>query len=532
MRTGATPHPSARMFRRGRDQVLPARRVLDGVSVVWNCARLRRDWRDELRRDQDERRALQSRTQWTAARWDRVRAGWSWFQGRGRSVPHVGTRRIRGGPNAYHGLYGGSGEGGCFRRVLPTLARRILESRVRVAPGGVVAGGDYYDRRKPDRAGSAEHQAAACVLEHRARGLHPRRDHRWDRARQLGVHVLSIRVHHGHARRIRGDRRTGKVRRRQHEHRGLRRIVECQARTIGSDGGLHARSARVSDLWRNWILCHMVRAASRFAIAVPSDDTGGGARNRQRDQRGVLSLRGDGDVHEATDQRDRRARGDECLDGRSGVGVRCRHSHFWLVPGRDRVIHTMQCAICKLAAHSPRCQPGSRRTRVALTGMDISREIFREYDVRGVAGKDLTEEVATAVAGAYAAFLGEKRLRGSIAVGRDNRPSGGPLHKALVGGLLASGVDVVDIGVVPTPLAYWSQHNLDVIGGIQITGSHNPPEYNGFKLGLDTSSIYGADIQHLYELAGAGKFPRGKGKLRSEEVIDGYVEDIAARTGK
>ncbi len=164
--------------------------------------------------------------------------------------------------------------------------------------------------------------------------------------------------------------------------------------------------------------------------------------------------------------------------------------------------------------------------------MAISRTIFREYDIRGVAGKDLTEEVASAVAGAYAAFLAEKGIKGALAVGRDNRPSGEKLHKALVAGLLASGVDVVDIGIVPTPLAYWSQHNLGVAGGIQITGSHNPPEYNGFKLGLGTGSIYGADIQHLYELAVGGQFPRGKGTLRKEAVIDRYIEDITGRVGK
>ena len=164
--------------------------------------------------------------------------------------------------------------------------------------------------------------------------------------------------------------------------------------------------------------------------------------------------------------------------------------------------------------------------------MALSRAIFREYDIRGVAGKDLTEEAAGLVAGAYAAFLAEKGVKGALAVGRDNRPSGEKLHASLVAGLLASGIDVVDIGVVPTPLAYWSQHNLDVVGGIQITGSHNPPEYNGFKLGLGTTSIYGADIQHLYELAISGKFPRGKGTLRKEEVIDRYVADIANRVGK
>ncbi|HEX6627282.1 MAG TPA: phosphomannomutase/phosphoglucomutase, partial [Gemmatimonadaceae bacterium] len=121
---------------------------------------------------------------------------------------------------------------------------------------------------------------------------------------------------------------------------------------------------------------------------------------------------------------------------------------------------------------------------------------------------------------------------GAISVGRDNRPSGESLHKALVSALLSSGVDVIDIGIVPTPLAYWSQHNLDVAGGIQITGSHNPPEYNGFKLGLCKKSIYGADIQRIYELADAGKFPRGKGRLRNEAVIDRYVEDIVGRVGQ
>jgi phosphomannomutase/phosphoglucomutase len=163
--------------------------------------------------------------------------------------------------------------------------------------------------------------------------------------------------------------------------------------------------------------------------------------------------------------------------------------------------------------------------------MAFSRAIFREYDIRGVAGRDLTEEVATAVGGAYAAFLAHKGAKGAISVGRDNRPSGEGLHRALVSGLVASGIDVVDIGVVPTPLAYWSQHNLDVVGGIQITGSHNPPEYNGFKLGLNKSSIFGPDIQQIYDLAVAGKFPRAKGSLTSEQIIDRYVDDMAERIG-
>lgn len=161
----------------------------------------------------------------------------------------------------------------------------------------------------------------------------------------------------------------------------------------------------------------------------------------------------------------------------------------------------------------------------------LSRDIFREYDIRGVAGKDLTPDVARLVARAYAAFLAEKKISGAIAVGRDNRPSGVDLHRELVAGLLESGLDVVDIGVVPTPVAYWAQHKLNVVGGIQITGSHNPPEFNGFKLGLGTRSIYGADIQRIYGLAVGGSFPAGKGTSRNEEVIERYVDDVVARTG-
>src|SRR5688572_21882300 len=149
----------------------------------------------------------------------------------------------------------------------------------------------------------------------------------------------------------------------------------------------------------------------------------------------------------------------------------------------------------------------------------LSQTIFREYDIRGVTGRDLTPDVARLVARGYAGFLQAQKVTGAIVVGRDNRPSGVDLHAELVAGLLESGLDVVDIGVVPTPLAYWAQQRLDVAGGIMITGSHNPPEFNGFKLGLANRSLYGSDIQKIYEIARAGRFPEGKGMLRhrSEE---------------
>ncbi|MEO8881437.1 MAG: phosphomannomutase/phosphoglucomutase [Gemmatimonadaceae bacterium] len=164
--------------------------------------------------------------------------------------------------------------------------------------------------------------------------------------------------------------------------------------------------------------------------------------------------------------------------------------------------------------------------------MALSREIFRQYDVRGIVGRDLTADTAYALGRAYAAYLKNKGITGAVAVGRDNRPSGGALRDALVRGLTECGLNVVDVGQVPTPLLYWALNHVDVAGGIQVTGSHNPPEYNGFKLSLGTESIHGEEIQELYRLAVAGSFPEGKGTVRTQAIIDSYVEDIVARTGK
>jgi len=163
--------------------------------------------------------------------------------------------------------------------------------------------------------------------------------------------------------------------------------------------------------------------------------------------------------------------------------------------------------------------------------MAIASGIFRQYDIRGVVGDDLTEEAARALGGAYAALMRERGVTGEVAVGRDNRPSGDALRDALVGGLTAAGVSVLDIGVVPTPLLYWSLHHLPVVGGIQITGSHNPPEYNGFKLCFGTESLHGHDIQHLLALIRGSAAPAGKGHVRHEDVIERYVSDVKARVG-
>ena len=167
--------------------------------------------------------------------------------------------------------------------------------------------------------------------------------------------------------------------------------------------------------------------------------------------------------------------------------------------------------------------------------MAVAAGIFRQYDIRGIVGRDLTTEAARAIGGAYASYLrasnGNARI-GAIAVGRDNRPSGPDLRDALLEGLTKAGADVVDIGVVPTPLNYWSLHHLDVAGGIQITGSHNPPEYNGFKISVGKGSMHGAEIQQLYRIIQSGNMPTGKGAVRNESIVDRYIDDIVRRVGK
>jgi len=164
--------------------------------------------------------------------------------------------------------------------------------------------------------------------------------------------------------------------------------------------------------------------------------------------------------------------------------------------------------------------------------MAISRGIFRQYDIRGIVDKDLTTEAARGVGVAYAAYMAEHGVKGTIVVSRDNRPSGPMLRDALVDGLTSAGVDVVDAGVVPTPLNYWALHHLGVAGGIQITGSHNPPEYNGFKLSVGTGSMHGEEIQHLYSLTQNPAPSAGRrGTVKREEIIDRYIDDIVQRIG-
>ncbi|KPV61990.1 MAG: Phosphomannomutase [Candidatus Bathyarchaeota archaeon BA2] len=153
-------------------------------------------------------------------------------------------------------------------------------------------------------------------------------------------------------------------------------------------------------------------------------------------------------------------------------------------------------------------------------------KIFRAYDIRGVFGENLTDKVATKLGAAFAAFLGENK---EVLVARDVRLSGETLRKALVSGLV-SGCNVTDIGVVPTPLLYFSINRLQKDAGIIVTASHNPPEWNGFKLFWQRGCIYGNDMERIKQIAkkiDLKKLGRKRGKLtRYEGIIQEYMNFV------
>lgn len=158
----------------------------------------------------------------------------------------------------------------------------------------------------------------------------------------------------------------------------------------------------------------------------------------------------------------------------------------------------------------------------------LKASIFREYDIRGVADVDLPSDGVTGLGRAMGTFLKRNGAR-TVNVGRDVRLSGARLRDALVEGLLASGVDVIDLGPVPTPLLYYSVYKLGSEAGVMITGSHNPSEYNGFKTMLGKGTIYGSQIQEVLRILEQSDFETGQGKLRQEDVITPYVEEIPAQ---
>lgn len=143
--------------------------------------------------------------------------------------------------------------------------------------------------------------------------------------------------------------------------------------------------------------------------------------------------------------------------------------------------------------------------------MKLPAKIFREYDIRGIAGKDLNEESVTAIARAYTTLLrGKKKVHNCVAVCRDGRVTGKAYANAVIDGLTESGVNVIDLGQGPSPLLYYAMFSLPVDGGIMVTASHNPKQYNGLKIGLGKGMLHGKEIMKLRDIALKGEFPKAK----------------------
>jgi phosphomannomutase/phosphoglucomutase len=160
----------------------------------------------------------------------------------------------------------------------------------------------------------------------------------------------------------------------------------------------------------------------------------------------------------------------------------------------------------------------------------LNRDIFREYDIRGIAEKEL----ATPEAELIARGLGTYLIRHSgtrICLGCDCRLSGNRLHDAVLNGLIATGARVLDLGTVPTPVLYYATTHFQADGGIMITGSHNPAEYNGLKTVCGTGTLHGKAIQDVYRLICNKDFDSGEGSLDKTDAVRPYVEEVAAQFG-
>ena len=158
--------------------------------------------------------------------------------------------------------------------------------------------------------------------------------------------------------------------------------------------------------------------------------------------------------------------------------------------------------------------------------MEINRSIFREYDIRGVVGKDLDEQSVYLIGRGYGSFIKRKNLKNCV-IGGDARLSTPKFKAAFIRGLMDCGIDVIDIGSVATPVLYFSIWKLKTDGGVMITASHNPAEYNGIKMNIGLSSVFGKDIQLILDIILTENFENGEGKLSKVDTIDNeYMQFI------
>ncbi len=166
--------------------------------------------------------------------------------------------------------------------------------------------------------------------------------------------------------------------------------------------------------------------------------------------------------------------------------------------------------------------------------MKMNPSIFREYDIRGVAGVDYDEAFVQALGRAYGTLLRRENIT-RVAVGRDCRVTSPAYHAVLKSGIRSAGIDIVDIGECPSPLMYFSVFHLDLMGGIQVTGSHNPPDHNGFKIMIGKATIHGEIVQELRRIIESGEMASGEGAEEAYPVIpayQGYLEEQFGRAGE
>ena len=155
----------------------------------------------------------------------------------------------------------------------------------------------------------------------------------------------------------------------------------------------------------------------------------------------------------------------------------------------------------------------------------MKKEIFREYDIRGIVGKDFDMADVETLGQGYGTYL-HQHGGGRAVIGRDCRLSSPDVRDALVKGLIRAGVHVTDVGTCPTPVFYFALHHLKADGGLMITASHNPPEYNGFKVSLGPDTIFGEEIQNFRRLLEGGDFTTGKGAVETYDIITPYSDYI------
>jgi len=156
----------------------------------------------------------------------------------------------------------------------------------------------------------------------------------------------------------------------------------------------------------------------------------------------------------------------------------------------------------------------------------MNEHIFREYDIRGIVGEDLNEETVFRLSRAIGTYFRSSGAR-RISLGRDARESGATFRDLMVRGLNETGCDVLDLGKIPTPLVYFSLFTETVDAGVMITGSHNPANYNGFKLCLGKSTLHGAQIQEIKRIALAGDFETGSGAAEEKNIVSNYLNFVA-----